>query len=320
MSRSVHDDALRDLTVRWAKDLEPPAFDVAAIRRRAFQLRKAPQFPHPIVRRAGIAGLVAAVAVLAAVPGVPAIVNNVSRAFHAFVITNGRVQRATTRAVTLDQARTDMPFYVLAPVGLPASLHGTITEVYPSADRADAQLWFRYSGSEPATELTIVETSPLSRYAPPASPVSWHSSGVAGVSSPPRESSEVTIMQSGSGKYTTGGAMITGTPPTRCISVSIYRNGPEIRTSCKPSAGLPPHGRGIADTQCATVNVNGRTQTTCSGSGPSTSRATARGVVTRSGEFAPARWIAHGTLVVLFDASGTLSKKQVEALRAAMSQ
>lgn len=311
MNTNPHDNELRERIVRYAEVFHAPAFDIAAVRRRAVADPNRRLAPLPFKWRVA-AGMVIVAALLAVEPGIPAITSGVTHALQAFVITDGQLHGATTRSVTLAQAQSDMPFHVIAPSALPASFHANITEVYPSHGRSNAQLWFRYSGSEPGMELTILETSPSSPYAPPAIGVTRGRSG----------NGEVIVSQSHNGIQTmvTGGAIITKTPPMTCVAVSMPpgEHAPRLSTSCNP----PPKAPGLGVNGCRRVqDANGGVQVTCSGgSGPSTTRVTQDQIVTRRGLNEPMRWVSHGTLIMVFDPAQTLSHTQMQELRAAMSR
>jgi hypothetical protein len=299
MSRDPLDTRLRGAIVRWTEDSAPPVIDLSAIRRRAFRLlQHEPRSRRSLSPRAAIAISVIVATLLAAAPSLPAIVGNVSRTFHAFAIGNGRIQTAKTRSVSLEQARKDMPFTVLTPAGLPRSLQTNITEVYPSPKRADAQLWFDFTGSAPRTALTILEMSATSPYAAPMSQAA-----------PPPHQGEVVVTQARSGQRLTASAIAVGAPST-CISIKIAPSGtPLVRTVCEPPV-VAGHGHPLVTSSAGERGASLNTEHTV----------TEKGAMVLSGARLPIRWVANGTLVVLFDPAGVLSPEQVRALRAAMSR
>lgn len=77
--------------------------------------------------------------------------------FRAFVSVNGHTAAAKVNSVTLDQARRDMPFTVIAPVGLPTNLRGNIQELVPPLGATGSSLMFTYGMSQHA--ITITESS-----------------------------------------------------------------------------------------------------------------------------------------------------------------
>jgi hypothetical protein len=292
MSRNPLDKTLRDAVVGWTEDAGSPVLDLAAIRRRAFRLQY-PAASRPSLKLQAAIAISVTLALLAAAPSFPAIVSNVSRAFHAFAIGDGRVQTARTRTVTLEQARKDMPFTVLTPAGLPPSLHANINEVYPSGKRAEAQLWFDFSAEEPGKPVTIIEMSASSRYAALTSELP-----------PARHNGEVVVTQTQTGKHLSTGAIAIGAPST-CVSIKFSRSGtPFVRTACEPPVGGPGH---------VIVSAKGKR-------GATLSTFNGKGKALQQPFRPPVRFVAHGTLVVLLDPAGALSRQQVDALRAAMSQ
>ena len=292
MSLNPLDNALRDAVVRWAQDADSPVLDLAAIRRRAFQMQYASQSRRSAKLKVAIA-ISITLALLAVAPTFPAIVSNVKRTFQAFAIGNGGVHTARTRAVTLEQARKDMAFVVLTPAGLSASFHANITEVYPSGNRADAQLWFDFGSAQPGSPLTILEMSASSPYAAPHPELA-----------PSPRAGEVVVTQTQDGKHLSTGAVAIGAPAT-CVSIKASKSGTAfVRTACEPPIGGP--GRVIVSNQAQ------RGATLITG--------TEKGKVLEQAARLPVRFVAHGTLVVVLDPTGVLSREQLDALRAAMSR
>lgn len=293
MSSDSFEQSLHAAVVHWTQDSASPVFDVNAIRQRALRRLTPPQPSRPRRLRMALA-ICVILAALAVAPSVPAILSSMTRTFHAFAIGNGRVQTARTRAVTLEQARKDMPFAVLAPAGLPPSFRANITEVYPSAKRADAQLWFDFSAADPGKAVTILEMAASSPYAAPAQQAA-----------PPSRPGEVVVTQTQNGKHLSASAITIGAPST-CVSMKFSHAGaPLVRTMCEPPA---VGGRGPL-----VVSSGGE-------HGASLTTATGKGTVLRSAPRLPIRWIAHGTLVILFDPASVLSRQQVDALQATMSR
>lgn len=286
MNRNLHDNTLRDAAIRWAADIHAPALDLPAIRRRAFRQQYPPELNRSGKLRVAIAACVVVAMLLAAEPSVSAIVKNASGAFFAFVVGNGHVHTARTRTVTLEQARKDVPFSVLTPIGIPPSFHAKITEVYPSQHAVDAQIWFEFSSAEPLKSFAILETATTSRYAPrpndfgPVHAQFGHGNG------------EMVLTRTQAGRQAGARAITLGGAPETCVSIKFSHSGPpDVRTACQP----PP------------AAARGHVFLTTGGK---------RGPAPRL----PIRWVAHGTLVVLLDPSGVLSRQQVDALRAAMSR
>jgi len=85
--------------------------------------------------------------------------------------------------VTLDQARHDMPFAVVAPAAIPAGFTPRIDELTPSSSRLDARLVFRYQGPGSVPGLTIME-SRANRGAPEQTKL-WMTAGGGAPQAPP---------------------------------------------------------------------------------------------------------------------------------------
>ena len=147
-------DNIRDAARAYGKSITVPPYDERAIRAR---VRTAPARPRWV--RSFIA-IAAAAAVLFLVLDGRNVVAQVEHMFRAFVSVNGVMVAAGTDAVTLDRARRDVPFTVIAPAGLPAGLQGgEITEVVPPAGSAEGRhIFFRYE--TPQGQISIDESRP----------------------------------------------------------------------------------------------------------------------------------------------------------------
>lgn len=132
--------------------IDVPPYDFARVdaRRRAAP-RRAPF-------RLAAAALVACALAVVLIVGSPIVLAQVARILQAFEMVNGQTVPVAVNSVSLDQARHDMPFAVIAPAGIPAGTTTTINELNPSSARHDSQLVFRFSNGTNALPLTIMES------------------------------------------------------------------------------------------------------------------------------------------------------------------
>ncbi len=104
-----------------------------------------------------VASIVAAVAAAATLCNFSAVVAGVERILSGYSVSGSRTTPLTMRAVTLDQARDDMPFPVIVPPALPGVRIVSVTEMERGASRAERSLIFEVRGPS-GRELTIVES------------------------------------------------------------------------------------------------------------------------------------------------------------------
>ena len=148
------------------------AIDVPPLNHAAIRARASDAAPEPAVNRStprwrpALVAVPAAFAVAIMIVAIPAVRAQVERAIRAFSIVDGRSVPLAVRAVTLDEARSQMPFAIIAPAGVPAGLRGSITELSSPSSPAEAHLVFQYQGSDGFPALTIDESSAAT---PPAS-------------------------------------------------------------------------------------------------------------------------------------------------------
>ncbi|HEY2473196.1 MAG TPA: hypothetical protein VGI19_00195 [Candidatus Cybelea sp.] len=90
--------------------------------------------------------------------GSPIVLAQVARLLQAFEIVGGQTAPVAVNSVSLDQARQDMPFAVIAPAGIPTGMSATIDELNPNSSRLDSRLLFRFSSGTNAPPLTIMES------------------------------------------------------------------------------------------------------------------------------------------------------------------
>jgi hypothetical protein len=150
MNQSSTTDKLCNAASEYAENIAVPPYDERAVRARL-------RAPHVRAhwRRPAIA-IAAASAIVFLVFGGRNVLAQVEHMFRVFVSVNGQMVTASTNSVTLDQARRDMPFTVIAPAGLPAGLQGQITEVVPPNGAGEGRsLIFRYDTQQ--GPLTITE-------------------------------------------------------------------------------------------------------------------------------------------------------------------
>ncbi|HEV3153234.1 MAG TPA: hypothetical protein VGZ02_05485 [Candidatus Baltobacteraceae bacterium] len=153
-NQSSTTDNVRNAVRAYADDIPIPAYDERAIR-----ARLQPNDNRGRWRRPAVAIAAAAVLAFLVFDG-RNVLAQVEHMFHVFVSVNGKMVNANTTAVTLEQARRDMPFTVIAPAGLPSELQGDITEVVPpNGANAGPSLIFRYD--TPQGPLTISESRGL---------------------------------------------------------------------------------------------------------------------------------------------------------------
>ena len=153
MNQSSEISRVRDAASAYAENITVPQYNEAAIRSRAAGM------PGRLRdwRRSATA-VAAAVLLIALVLNGRSVVAQMEHMLQAFVTVGGRNVPALVRSVSLDQARRDMPFPVIAPAAIPARLQETIDEIVPGTSRIASRLVFQF-GSGHGLPLTIIESS-----------------------------------------------------------------------------------------------------------------------------------------------------------------
>ncbi len=165
MNQSQRVERLRQVARAYAESIGVPRFDAAAVRSR---LRVAP--PGGVIWRR--AGAVAAVLLVITVAlGGHAVIAQVERIMGAFERIGGENVPVPVSAVSLDQARRDMPFAVIAPAAIPPQFTEAIDELNPSSSRLDARLVFQFTNGGEMPALTIMESRAARGNEPP--PALW---------------------------------------------------------------------------------------------------------------------------------------------------
>jgi hypothetical protein len=157
MNQSRQVERTAEAVGAYANAIDVPCYDEAAIRRR---MSHAPandrHSPRATLRfPAAVAAACALVAIF--VLGSPTVVAQVERILHAFAVIGGQTVPVAVNSVTLDQARRDMRFAVIAPAAIPPGFSEQIDELSPSTSRLDSKLLFRFSGPNGGPSLTIME-------------------------------------------------------------------------------------------------------------------------------------------------------------------
>jgi hypothetical protein len=114
--------------------------------------------------------------IVAFVAGSPSVLAQVQRMLQAFAVINGQSVPVAVNSVSLEQARSEMPFAVIAPAAIPPGMSEAIDEINPSSSRLASSLVFRFSNGSQAPTLTIVERS--MRSTPPRKMQLWMTEGV----------------------------------------------------------------------------------------------------------------------------------------------
>jgi hypothetical protein len=176
MNQSQLVERTREAAGAYVEAIEVPRYNAAAV---------AARISRHAARRA-IPGwaVVAAACVLfvAFVAGTPSVRAQVERVLQAFAVINGQNVPVAVNSVSLEQARRDMPFAVIAPAAIPPGMSEAIDELNPSSSRLDSSLIFRFSYGNQAPDVTIVERS--SHAVAPQRMRLWMTQGSHGVRPP----------------------------------------------------------------------------------------------------------------------------------------
>jgi hypothetical protein len=154
MNQSSQTDRIREAAASYVESIDVPAYRANAIRTRLQAVSESRVTWHPVA-----AALAAAAIVVALIFNGPAVLAQVERALQAFATINGQRVLVAVNTVSLEQARRDMPFAVIAPVGIPPEFQETIHELNFASSRFDSRLLFEYRTSDNAPPLTIAESS-----------------------------------------------------------------------------------------------------------------------------------------------------------------
>jgi hypothetical protein len=178
MNQSQRVERLRRVARAYADTVDVPRFSAAAVRARM-----------PVAASSGFAwrwasaALAASLLVVAFAFGGRAVVAQVERMLQAFATIGGQTVPVAVSTVSLEQARRDMPFAVIAPAAIPLGFDETINELNISTSRMDSRLLFQFrNGSAP--ELTIIESAARGA-TPQASMRLWMTQSIRGEAPPP---------------------------------------------------------------------------------------------------------------------------------------
>jgi hypothetical protein len=154
MNPSSQTEALHEAAASYIESIAVPTYRANAVQARLQALSESRATWRPAA-----AALAAAGVVVVLIFNGPAVIAQVERALQAFATIDGRTVTVAVNTVTLDQARHDMPFEVIAPAGIPAQFQVTIHELNFGSSRFDSHLLFEYRTSGNAPPLTIAESS-----------------------------------------------------------------------------------------------------------------------------------------------------------------
>jgi hypothetical protein len=173
MNQSQQVERARGAVGAYVETIDIPQYNAHAVRARV----NAVAAPRAVPRWAAAAAAVA-VLIVGFVVGSPTVRAQVEQMLHAFAMIGGRPVPMTVNDVTLDQARRDMPFHVIAPAAIPPGFTPRIDELTPSSSPLDARLVFRYQGpGNGVAGLTIMESS--ARHGAPTPMKFWMTAGSA---------------------------------------------------------------------------------------------------------------------------------------------
>ena len=161
MNRTPSDSELRDALHASVAAIDVPPFDLAKIEVRKPQAGTPYGFPRRSTRRLALVAVPVAIAValVAILPSMPSVVAQVERALRGFAVIDGRTVPLTVQTVSVEQARAQMPFEVIAPAAVPENLRLTVNELYSPSSPADAHVIFEYHGNAGFPVLTVDESS-----------------------------------------------------------------------------------------------------------------------------------------------------------------
>lgn len=153
MNQSQQVKRTRNAVGAYVDGIQVPRYDEVAVRAR---MNVSPT-PRATPRLAAAAPAACAV-VVAFVLASPTVRAQVERMLRAMAEINGQAVPVAVSSVSLDQARREMPFAVIAPAAIPAGMSEQINELNPSSSRLDSRLFFQFSRGDQAAPLTIMES------------------------------------------------------------------------------------------------------------------------------------------------------------------
>jgi hypothetical protein len=156
MSQLQQVNRMRSGVAAYVEAIAVPDYDLPAVQ----ALLNQSVAPRGRLRWAA-AALAAAVIVVGFVFASPMVVAQVERMLQAFASINGVAVPVNVSSVSLEQARRDMPFDVVAPAAVPAGMRETIDELNVSSSHLDSRLVFRFNSGEP--DITFIESSARAR-------------------------------------------------------------------------------------------------------------------------------------------------------------
>jgi hypothetical protein len=159
MNPNPSDSDVRGVVKQSLEAVDVPAFDAATIHRKVATGGAQPMRPRAWIPRGALVGVPVAVVLVALFANIPLLRAQVERALHAFAIVNGQTVPLNVQAVSLAQARAQMPFAVIAPVGVPAGLRATINTMSSPSAPQTAHVIFEYLNSSGLPVVTIDESS-----------------------------------------------------------------------------------------------------------------------------------------------------------------
>ena len=156
MNQSPQVERAQQAAGAYVEGIEIPPYDAAAVAARMSRGATRSETRRTMPGWA-VAAAVAAL-VVAFVVGTPSVRAQVERMLQAFAVINGQRVPVAVNSVSLEQARSDMPFAVIAPAAIPQGMSESIDELNPTSSRLNSSLVFRFSdGDQPG--ITIVERS-----------------------------------------------------------------------------------------------------------------------------------------------------------------
>ncbi len=159
MNRNPSDNDVRGVVMQSLDAVDVPPFDAAAIRSKSAARDAERIRPRTWIPRGALVGVPVAVVLVALLANVPLVRAQVERALSAFAVVNGQTVPLNVRTVSLDEARGQMPFAVIAPVGVPTGLRATINTMSSPSAPQTARVIFQYQDRRGFPVLTIDESS-----------------------------------------------------------------------------------------------------------------------------------------------------------------
>ncbi len=126
MNQSQQVERARDAVGAYVETIDIPQYNAHAVRARSSAIA-----PRRAMRRWAAAAAAACVVLVAFVFATPSVRAQVEQMLRAFAVIGGQQVPVAVNDVTLDQARRDMPFTVIAPAAIPAGLSPASTSSCP---------------------------------------------------------------------------------------------------------------------------------------------------------------------------------------------